>query len=1460
MTGTDGFVEGHAVGKFYRKQVNQAQSLLESSQSVSLRALKREFLLDDESLEDLVEELVEIREVAELDGKILRWVTATSTSEATKEQGERRQLTVMFCDLVGSTELAQQMVKSESQKWFDLQCSQFTSGSAFQPMIDLQSSYFGLADTSTPQAARDSLIEAVEALPGIDPAEVVPYLLAILKLPAIEKYPILQTSTNEQRDRTLKAMLALISAMAKQSPTVMVLEDLHWCDPSTLEFLAKLIEGSQSQQLLLLATSRPDYKYPWDNNMIDLISLNKLSVEHTREMIRQAAGADVPESVIDELEKRSDGVPLFIGELTSNVVGSSEKIEIDGQITLKIDLDKLSIPTTLQDSLMAKLDKLGGAKLVAQYAATFGREFSFRLLQLVSEFDEAFLGESLGSLELAGVVEEVGAVPGSQYSFKHALLQDAAYESLLMSTRRKIHARIVEALQRYFPKRVESEPEVIARHCAAADLQNDAVEYYQRAAELAEQRLSNEEASLHYQSAIKALESQEVGESRHQREILLRLAQNKAITAMEGFETSAVHANTARIEALCNSFEQREQKLPALMGLLEFDSIRGNLLNSKDRAMELLEIAESVNLPIAIATANLILGGTDSETGKLKSAEQRYKLVIEMPISKQLPPPATSNDLEFLSLALAAYACTFATLCKFQQCYDTAQQCIQRALEYGNDATRANTYAMVSLCGFQMQDPYLVEQYADKAIDYSGGRGFHATETMAKILKGWSYKVLNNSADCVPQMEQGLQIAKQTGVVGGLPLLHCAAAETYSMCGDQSKAMQQVEEASNLANTNGAVGYVPWIMNSKARIMLAKDDCNIPEVSDLLMASYFMASEQSNNFAKFVAATRLAEIAREPQEIEISYQRLCDEIEELDENPNSLSWKDAREVIRPKLELPQNCSPEQRKVRQEEVESAAKEYVFNHAWSGYPPNIKKLPKREASLKDKVAVEGGFAEGIAESLAGQWMRYVAYEGEHIFRSKPPFSAYKAIYKHSALPAIADNDKWQEDAVFALQRLNGMFPWFIQRVTDLDKFLATFPIEEASIKNLIPDNQTLSSLADGGRLYYVSQECLEGATPAHEHVMTAPTTLFFVNDLGQLMPLGIQLYPKPAPDNPVFTPNDNPNTWLGVKIHVSCADTLVYSLYNHAVYIHFVMSAIWTSANRTLPVEHPVYAFLKPHFWMTLFVTNQVVGSMDKESGAQLKILGIDYSGQNLMVSRCYEKFDFRTYKPEFDFSSRGVNDANKLPNYCYRDDLNKLWEIDYNYVKSMMELFYSSDSDVLNDNELQAWMADLVSEEGAGLHGLPLNGDNKLETRESFYEILASILLTVTSRHSSIINSALQFGYVPANPSIYRLAAPQDASAALDLKEVSDSLPPISEAIEGRDLIASAAHFVPVKINALGHYPVGFTVGWPDGADANIAAWQEALSQLSTEIQTRNEALEFPYAAVDPDNTFNSIFN
>jgi class 3 adenylate cyclase/tetratricopeptide (TPR) repeat protein len=1030
--------------------IDQAQSLLEKSGRVSLRVLQREYSLDDDSLEDLVEELVDVREVATRKGNVLQWI---STAVAI-EPGERRQLTVMFCDLVGSTALAQEVdpeelseilvqyrnvcdeavkvvnghvaqylgdgvliyfgypqaqedaadrairagldiqrllkarygdrirarigihtgpvvvdraaagdkalalgsatnvasriegmatpgtvlvssmtldncrgeysrrslghvelkgvekpielfeiqavtklrsspgafasqpilgrdeelaelsrhwgsvvagqgqtvvlvgeagmgksrlvqgmqeqVSSESHLWHDMQCSPFTSGSAFQPLIDLQRSLFGLSESESRDNARDLLVANLESMQDVKHADVIPYLLALLQLPASERYPMLQTSTGEQRERTIKAMLVLINSMTNSLPMVLVLEDVHWADPSTLEFVSRLIDSSANKRLMFLITSRPNEQLPWKQPHVSTIQLAGLSRESTRKMILLAAGGGLPETVLTALEARSDGVPLFIGELTANVVSSGEMIEQNGNYELRASLKELSIPMTLQDSLMARLDRLNTSKMVAQQAATLGREFSYPMIQSIIDVDEPSLISSLEELVYGGILTEHGTHPDTTYTFRHALLQDAAYESQLHSTRRILHAKIVKSLQTRFPLKVQSEPEVIARHCAAAGMHAEAVDYYHRAAALAEKRLSNREAADHYELALNALASLEEDDSRKQREVALRLAQTKAQVAMHGFEVPEVKTNIDRIESICAGIEEGPEQLPALLGLVQLDLAKGDNMNCRDRGFSILEIAEPLGIPFIMGVTNLIIGGTDILTGNSIGGRDRLKRVVDMPELRKLPRPATSNDVELLSTAYTTYGSGLANCAQFEECIAACEAGILQAKEHGNDISIVQALATASLCGYIIGDVEYARDTAKESLALAEGRGFHTGQLMATFPLGWATAHEGDFETALAYVEQGLEITRTTGSVSGIELLLLIGAETHRMAGNRDSAIALIDESSKLSG-NRAIGYQAQILRTRARVEISLGGGNTAEAEAMLLEAYELA-------------------------------------------------------------------------------------------------------------------------------------------------------------------------------------------------------------------------------------------------------------------------------------------------------------------------------------------------------------------------------------------------------------------------------------------------------------------------------------------------------------------------------------------------------------------------------------------------------------------------------------------
>ena len=394
-------------------------------------------------------------------------------------------------------EVLKEQVASEPQAWLTpCQCSPYYQHSALYPWIDLLERVALRFERQETPGQKLSKLEGLLVQHGLPLAEAVPLFAALLSLPLPAGYAPLMVSPEQQKQRTLQALLTILLRIAAQQPVLFVMEDLHWVDPSTLELLSLLVDQGPTARILALLTFRPDFSPPWTGRShLTQVTVHRLPRQQAVEVIRQVArGKDLPPEVVEQIVARTDGVPLFVEELTKMVLESGLLQEREDRYELTGPLPPLAIPATLHDSLMARLDRLATVKGLAQLGATLGREFSYALLQAVSPWDEGTLQRGLQQLVEAEFLYQRGLPPQATYLFKHALIQEAAYQSLLRSTRQQYHQRIAQVLEERFPEVVETQPELLAHHYTEAGLTDQAVDYWQRAGQRAGERSANQEA------------------------------------------------------------------------------------------------------------------------------------------------------------------------------------------------------------------------------------------------------------------------------------------------------------------------------------------------------------------------------------------------------------------------------------------------------------------------------------------------------------------------------------------------------------------------------------------------------------------------------------------------------------------------------------------------------------------------------------------------------------------------------------------------------------------------------------------------------------------------------------------------------------------------------------------------------------------------------------------------------
>jgi predicted ATPase len=440
-------------------------------------------------------------------------------------------------------------------------CSPYRQDSALFPFIDQLGRAAEFARDDTPSEKLEKL-ESLLAR-AAPPAEDVTFLADLLSLPASDHGPLPNLSPSQKKQRTLEALIRQLEGLARQQPVVMVFEDAHWIDPTSRELLDLTVEHLRTLPVLLLITFRSEFQPPWAGlPQVTMLALNRLDRRDRSTLVAQISGGKaLPGEVVDQIAARTDGVPLFVEELTKAVLESGLLHEEGDRYVLDRALPPLAIPTTLHDSLMARLDRLDSVKRVAQIGAAIGREFPYTLLRIVSGSSENELRTALGRLVASELVFQRGTPPDAVYSFKHALVQDAAHGSLLRSTRQQLHARIVEALETHFPEVMETQPEILAQHYAEAGLVEKSVAYWAKAGRRSAARSAMPEAAAQFQEALNQLAQLPDTPARQRQELELCSSPAIALHAAKGTAAPETGHVYARARRLCEQLDSSAENL-----------------------------------------------------------------------------------------------------------------------------------------------------------------------------------------------------------------------------------------------------------------------------------------------------------------------------------------------------------------------------------------------------------------------------------------------------------------------------------------------------------------------------------------------------------------------------------------------------------------------------------------------------------------------------------------------------------------------------------------------------------------------------------------------------------------------------------------------------------------------------------------------------------------------------------
>lgn len=494
---------------------------------------------------------------------------------------------------VGKSRLAQRFrddVAGSTAHVLQMRTSPYRTSSPFHPVIELIERRLGLDADLSPEQRRERFAETLVrlGLPGPEPLELLGSLLSLSIDTALDLPPA------RRRHRTLELLVELLAAVAASGPTLLVVEDLHWADSSTVEFLELLVYAAPAVSLLGLITTRPEGSFAASGPQLRVVEVPRLGRADVETMVRAVAlGKALPQELVGHIVARSDGVPLFVEELTRSVLESGMLREQDLTWEAVDVLSESMIPASVDASLMARIDRLGASQATAQLAATIGREFDAALLTEVSERDPATVARDLDQLVQAGLAWPVEG-ESDRYEFSHALVRDAAYNSLLRTTRQVHHRRIADALR----TAGAGQPDLIARHLSAAGAAEDAIEFWEAAADLALSRTSSHAAADHLRAAVQCLNRLPASPANAEREMELQVRSAPLLMAVHGWAAQEVEQACERALSLARSIDRPDDCFLPLYGLWTVSFLRGELSRATERAEEVLAMARQFEVPM----------------------------------------------------------------------------------------------------------------------------------------------------------------------------------------------------------------------------------------------------------------------------------------------------------------------------------------------------------------------------------------------------------------------------------------------------------------------------------------------------------------------------------------------------------------------------------------------------------------------------------------------------------------------------------------------------------------------------------------------------------------------------------------------------------------------------------------------------------------------------------------------
>jgi len=713
---------------------------------------------------------------------------------------------------------------------------------------------------------------------GVDEATTLPYLLELfsVKKSGIDKIPL---SPEAKKDRILEAVKRITLKGSEIRPLILAYEDLHWMDKSSEDVLKYVLESISGARVLMIFTYRPEFMHAWGGKSYhSQVNLNRLSNRETLAMVAYLLGTEEIDRELEELIlEKTEGIPFFIEEFIKSLQDLKIIKGKENKYYLAKDIKDLTIPSAIQDMIMARVDSLAeGAKSVLQTGSVAGREFSHDLIERVMDLSERDLLSHLSVLKDSELLYERGIYPQSTYIFKHALIQDATYQSLLMSTRQKYHQKIAQALEKDFADMMETQPELLAHHYTEAGFLEQAIPYWHQAGKRATQRSANVEAINHLTKGLEVLMNLPDTLERARQEVDMQITLGPALMAVKGISSPDTERAYARARELCQQVGETPKLFPVLYGLFSFHISRSELQATRELADQLFSLAKRAQDSGLLLEAHRVLGQTMWILGEPAPAREHLEQGMALYDPQQHSTHAFVYGQDPGVLCRSLVAMPIWLLGYPDQALQSTQEALSLAQELNHPFSLVSALLLAAGVHQSRREAQAAQERAETSIALSTEQGFPQWLAYGTMYRGWAMTAQGDGAGGIAQMHQGFDVYRALGGKVQRPFFLALLAEAYGKVGQAKKGLTVLVEALAISDNAGQRYWEAELYRRKGELLLIQQGKKGGDAEECFRKALDTARHQQAKSLELRAAMSLSRLWQHLGKQEEAHQLLAE--------------------------------------------------------------------------------------------------------------------------------------------------------------------------------------------------------------------------------------------------------------------------------------------------------------------------------------------------------------------------------------------------------------------------------------------------------------------------------------------------------------------------------------------------------------------------------------------------------